>query len=110
MTRAEIDAFLARHRAAFDSRNARTLAESHAPAGTFYSPASGTVVGRENIQKVYEYWLSAFPDLEFTWDQPIVEGDRLALFWRFRGTVSGTFFGDVKPGVRVEFRGAADYQ
>jgi hypothetical protein len=39
----------------------------------------------------------------------VVEGDRIALFWRFRGTVAGPFFGDVKSGTRIEFPGAAEY-
>ena len=44
-----------------------------------------------------------------TWDAPIIDGDRAALFWRFAGTVDGTFFGEVKPGTRVQFPGAAEY-
>jgi len=109
MTRAEIDALLARHRSSFDSRRAATLAADHVEGGTFYSPAAGTVTGRAEIQKVYEYWLTAFPDLQFTWDTPVVEGDRVALFWHFSGTLAGPFFGDVRPGTRVLFPGAAEY-
>ena len=109
MTRSEIDALLEQHRAAFDSRDVDQLAACHTEQGTFHSPAAGTVVGRKKIAEVYEYWLDAFPDLEFTWTEPLVEGDRVALFWKFGGTVSGTFFGDVKPGTRVEFPGAAEY-
>jgi predicted ester cyclase len=109
MTRSEIDALLARHRQSFDRRNAARLAADHTEHGTFYSPAAGTVTGRSEIQKVYEYWLTAFPDLDFKWDTPIVEGDRLALFWHFSGTVAGPFFGDVRSGTRVQFVGAAEY-
>jgi predicted ester cyclase len=109
MTRAEIDALLTRHRQSFASRNAATIAADHAERGTFYSPAAGQATGRAQIQAVYAYWLAAFPDMEFSWDTPIVEGDRVALFWHFRGTVSGPFFGDVKPGTRMEFPGAAEY-
>jgi predicted ester cyclase len=67
------------------------------------------VTGRANIQKVYEYWFSAFPDMVFTWGPPIIEGDRVALFWHFGGTVAGQFFGDVRPGTLVQFDGAAEY-
>ena len=106
MTRPEIDALLTRHQQSFASRSAAALAADHAEHGTFYSPAAGTVTGRDNIQKVYEYWLSAFPDMDFTWGPPIVEGSRVALFWHFAGTVAGQFFGDVRPGTRVQFDGA----
>jgi predicted ester cyclase len=109
MTRSEMDSLLARHQRSFESRRAATLAADHAERGSFYSPAAGTVTGRADIQKVYEYWLTAFPDLHFSWDAPIVEGNRVALFWHFRGTLAGPFFGDVRPGTRVEFPGAAEY-
>jgi hypothetical protein len=109
MTRSEIDTLLTRHAQSFASRNAATLAANHTTQGTFHSPAAGTVSGRAEIKKVYEFWLKAFPDLEFTWGAPIVEGDRVALFWHFRGTAAGPFFGDVRPGTRVEFTGAGEY-
>ena len=109
MTRAEIDALLERHRQSFASRNAATLTADHTVDGTFYSPAAGTVTGHEAIRQVYDYWLRAFPDMDFRWNQPVVEGDRVALFWNFRGTIAGAFFGDVRPGTRVEFAGAAEY-
>lgn len=109
MTRSEIDALLARHREAFDRRSVAALAASHTEHGTFESPAAGTVKGRTSIAGVYEYWIDSFPDIEFTWGEPIVEGNRVALFWHFRGTATGQFFGEVKPGTRVEFVGAGEY-
>ena len=110
MTRAEIEALLAKHQQSFDSRSASTLAADHIPNGTFYSPAAGHVTGREAIQKVYDYWLEAFPDMQMTLGSPIIEGNRAALFWEFRGTLHGQFFGDVKPGTKVSFPGSAEYE
>lgn len=110
MTRPEIDALLARHRAAFDQRDAAALAATHTDDGTFESPAAGLVRGRKAIADVYAYWISSFPDIEFIWSEPIVDGDRLALFWQFRGTAAGKFFGEVKPGTKVRFAGAGDYR
>ena len=109
MTRADIDAFLVRHQRSFASRSAATMAADHAEHGTFYRPAAGHVVGREKIQKVYEYWLEAFPDMAFTWGTPIIEDDRVALFWHFGGTVAGQFFGEVRPGTRIQMDGAGQY-
>ena len=109
MPRSEIEALLARHRQSFASRSATVLAADHTELGTFYSPAAGEVTGRHEILKVYAYWLDAFPDLDFSWGQPIIEGNRVALFWHFAGTVSGQFFGDVKPGTRVQFDGAGNF-
>ena len=109
MTRSEVEAFLARHKRSFESRSAQTLAADHTEHGTMRTQAEGTISGRAEIQKVYEYWLTSFPDMEFEWDSVIVEGDRVAFLWHFGGTVSGQFFGEVKPGTRVRFDGAAQY-
>ena len=109
MTRAEVDAFLERHRQSFASGDPARLAADHAENGSFESPAAGQVQGRDAIEAIYAYWLQAFPDLEFIWQTPIVDGERVALFWHFRGTLTGTFFGHAQPGARVEFAGAADY-
>ena len=110
MTRQDIVALLDRHKLSFASRSPEKLAADHIERGTFYSPAAGLVEGRDKIQKVYEYWLAAFPDMEMTWDAPLVDGDRAAIFWQFRGTADGQFFGDAKPGTRVQFAGAAEYR
>jgi predicted ester cyclase len=109
MTRPEVDALLARHQESFASRDSARLAADHAEQGTFTSPAAGTVTGRARIREVYDYWLEAFPDMDFTWTTPIVEGTRAALFWRFRGTLSGKFFGEARAGTRIQFPGAAEY-
>jgi predicted ester cyclase len=109
MTRSDVDRLLARHHDAFAARSPADLTAGHTEFGTFFSPAAGTVTGHAEIRKVYDYWFDAFPDMEFTWGAPIVDGQRVALFWRFGGTIAGQFFGDVKPGTRVQFDGAADY-
>ncbi len=109
MTRDEVLAILERHRGSFASRDSARLAADHVENGTFSSPAAGTVTGRKHIREVYDYWLEAFPDMVFTWGEPIIEGDRAALFWRFSGTLSGKFYGEAKAGTRIEFRGAGEY-
>jgi predicted ester cyclase len=109
MKRQDVEALLARHKESFASRSAARLTADHTEHGAFYSPAAGLVEGRDKIRKVYEYWLAAFPDMEMTWDAPLIDGDRAAIFWQFRGTADGQFFGDAKPGSRVQFAGAAEY-
>ena len=108
MNRQDVEALLLKHKESFAARSAVTLAADHTEQGTFYSPAAGSVVGRKQIQQVYEYWLDAFPDMDMTWGDPLIDGDRAAFFWQFAGTVSGNFFGEVKPGTRVQFAGAAE--
>jgi predicted ester cyclase len=109
MTRAEIETFLERHRRSFASGVAATLARDHIADGTFESPAAGVVRGRDAIEEVYRYWLAAFPDMSFNWRQPVIEGDRVALFWHFRGTLTGEFYCAHEPCKREEFKGEAEY-
>lgn len=109
MTRAEILSLLEEHRDAFKRRDADQLAAAHDEDGSFESPAHGVVTGRKSILEVYRYWFTAFPDLQLTWDEPIVDGNRAAIFWLFAGTSHGPFFGVVGAGSRVEVKGAAEY-
>ena len=109
MTRDEVATQLAEHHAAFGTRDADALAATHAPDGTFESPAHGLVHGREAIRGIYRYWYEAFPDFMLMWSTPIIEPPRAALFWRFDGTTTGPFFGDVRPGTSIKMSGAAEY-
>lgn len=109
MIRDAIVELLERHREAFKRRDAEALAADHALEGTFESPAHGVVTGRPAILEVYKYWFTAFPDLQITWHEPLVDGERAAVFWTFAGTSHGPFFGVIGAGTRVELRGAAEY-
>ena len=109
MTRADIVSLLERHRDAFKRRDADALAACFDEAGSLVSPAHGVVEGRKPIADVYRYWFTAFPDLQVTWDEPIVDGHRAAIFWAFAGTSHGPFFGAVGAGSRIELKGAAEY-
>lgn len=110
MTRDEIQALLARHQAAYVSRDPDALAETHAPDGTFESPAYGVVRGREAILGVYRYWYQGFPDFLLTFERPLIDPPRASFFWSFVGTAAGSFFGEVKPGARITMTGAAEYE
>jgi len=110
MDRNEIERLLMQHLEAFRRLDPVLLAATHTPDGVFESPAHGRIVGRPAIEEVYRYWIAAFPDFVFDWSDPIIDGDRVALFWRFSGTAQGPFFGVVRPGSRVDIDGAAEYR
>jgi predicted ester cyclase len=109
MDRAAIEQLLAEHQAGFLARDPQALAATHAPNGTFESPAHGLVTGREAILEVYRYWYRGFPDFSFHWRAPVLDPPRAAVFWAFEGTAVGPFFGDVRPGTTVRMSGAAEY-
>jgi predicted ester cyclase len=109
MTRAEIETLLQQHKAGFARQDPLALTATHAPDGTFESPAAGTVTGRPAIEAVYRYWFTAFPDLLLTWDAAVIDGNRAAFLWTLTGTASGPFYGIVGSGTRVRAVGAAEY-
>ena len=109
MNRAMVEQWLADHQAGFLARSPDLLAATHAPDGSFESPAHGVVTGRETIRGIYVYWYGAFPDFILSWGAPIIEGPRAAVFWNFEGTTAGPFFGDVRPGTAVKMSGAAEF-
>jgi predicted ester cyclase len=110
MTRDEIEQRLAEHQAGFLARSAEALAATHAPDGTFESPAHGLVRGREAILEVYHYWYAAFPDFSLHWSAPVIDPPRAAVFWKFEGTTTGPFFGEVRPGTSIRMTGAAEFK
>lgn len=110
MTRAAIEEFLARHKAAFARRDIEALTLVHAPDGIFESPAHGVVRGRDAIRDIYRYWYRAFPDFSLTWDHALIDPPYSSYFWRFEGVTEGPFFGDVRPGTRVTMLGATENQ
>ena len=109
MTREDIESRLAHHKLHFINCDADALAEDHARDGTFESPAHGLVRGRDAIREIYKYWYGGFPDFSFTWDAPLIDSNRVALFWQFEGTAHGPFFGMVREGTVVAMTGAAEY-
>ena len=109
MTRATIQQRLAEHQAGYLARSPDALALTHAPDGTFESPAHGLVRGRAAILEVYRYWYAAFPDFMLAWGAPVIEPPRAAVFWTFEGTATGPVFGEVRPGTPIKMLGAAEY-
>lgn len=109
MTREAIEQLLAEHQAGFLARSVEALAATHAPDGTFESPAHGLVRGRDAIVEVYRYWYKAFPDFSLRWGAPVIDPPRASVIWRFEGTTTGPFFGDVRPGTAISMDGAAEF-
>lgn len=102
MTREDIHALLARRVAAWKARDAGTLASLHDPQGIVASPTGGVLEGREEIERVYRLWFSAFPDMTAQTEAPVVDGDRAVEVLRFSGTHAGEFFGLPPTGRHVD--------
>ena len=102
MTREEIFALFARREIAWRDRAAAALAADHHPDGVVVSPTGGVLEGREQIERIYRVWFTAFPDLVFANEDLIVDDNRVALLCRVAGTHGGEFFGVPPTGRRIE--------
>ena len=101
MTREEVLALFTRREAAWRAHDAASLAADHAPDGVVLSPTGGVLEGREEIERVYRVWFTAFPDLAFGSPDVLVDGDRAVLLATVTGTHDGDFFGLPASGRQV---------
>src|SRR5262245_43457893 len=102
MTREEITALFRRREVAWRAHDAATLANDHSPDSVVISPTGGVLEGREEIQRVYQIWFTAFPDLQFNESGFLIDDDRVALLMTVAGSHAGDFFGLPASGRRVQ--------
>ncbi len=103
MSREDIKALFVNREAGWLAKDAHALASLHAREGTVASPTGGVLEGREEIERIYRVWLSAFPDLIFHREELIIDGNRVVELAHVQGTHSGEFFGVSPTGRRVAF-------
>ena len=66
---------------------------------------SGEVRGSETIKGEIEYFRNAVPDLTYTIEEQIAEGDRVVTRYTASGTHQGEFFGVGATGERITMSG-----
>jgi steroid delta-isomerase-like uncharacterized protein len=93
MTRDEIVSLLDSRFSALDNGDVPALMAVHAIDGVVESPLGGHARGAEAIRKVYEGWLTSFPDARFAVEPPIIDGDRVAQVATVTGSDTGGFMG-----------------
>ena len=60
--------------------------------------------GLASLQKVFPHIFVAFPDFRAEFKQQLVDGDRVAMHWIFRGTHNGDLFGIAPTGKPIQFQ------
>ena len=65
----------------------------------------GQVAGREGFKQAVRMVYAAFPDIHYTAEDMIAEGDRVATRWSLRGTHMGEFLGIPPTGKQVTVTG-----
>ena len=109
MTREQIVDLFARREASWLRRDAAALAADHAVHGVVVSPTGGVLEGRDEIERVYRVWLTAFPDLALTVTDLVIDGDRVVQLLDIVGTHAGEFLGLAPTGRRLHVVGACVY-
>jgi steroid delta-isomerase-like uncharacterized protein len=94
VTRDEIVTMFAERHDAINRRDIDFIVSQHAADCEHISQlVSGTVKGREAIARLYGTWFSGFPDLVWTNDELLVDGDRVTQMSTQSGTDTGGFMG-----------------
>jgi steroid delta-isomerase-like uncharacterized protein len=66
---------------------------------------SGEIRGADTIKGEIEYFRNAVPDLTYTVEDQIAEGDKVVTRYTVSGTHQGEFFGVAGTGKRIEMSG-----
>jgi steroid delta-isomerase-like uncharacterized protein len=87
-----------------NDRNLDVLTKLCAPNYVYHGTGEMTKSDREGMKKFVSEILSAFPDMQFTIEDIIAEGDKVVYRFLFRGTHKGELFGVAPTGRRVSVR------
>jgi predicted ester cyclase len=66
---------------------------------------SGAVRGADTIKQEIEWFRNGMPDLTYTVEDQVAEGDKVVTRYRATGTHQGEFFGMAPTGNRIEMSG-----
>ncbi len=92
---------------AFGGGKIEVLDEVLDPDFVCWDPNSetGEIRGAETLKGEVEYFRNAVPDLTYTVEDQVAEGERVVTRWRATGTHEGEFFGVPGTGKRIEMSG-----
>ena len=105
MTPERIREFFATQQKHWRDRNAAALAEGHTADGTIISPIFRTVTGARDIAVSYTTLFDIFPDWDFTGEDLLIDGERVAQPFSVSATHEGEFMGLAGSGKRFNIHG-----
>lgn len=109
MTTSEIKSLVERAtQEVWNSGNLDVLDDVYADDQVRHDPSQPEPIrGLEALKQYIGGFLAAFPDGHITVEDIIVDGDKFANRWTFRGTHEGEFAGIPPTGKQVEFTGTS---
>jgi steroid delta-isomerase-like uncharacterized protein len=89
----------------FNGKNLAAAGKYIAPNCVEHTPSPGQGSGVQGFKKAFSQFFAAFPDLHFTVDNMIGEGNQVMIRWTMRGTNKGRFMGMPATGRKVMVHG-----
>jgi steroid delta-isomerase-like uncharacterized protein len=96
MSAEEIKAFVRRFFEEWNKGKAAAMAEIDKTWATnvvFHSGVGREICGLKDFKQFFSAYYDAFPDIHWTLDDMVVEGDKVAVRWALTGTHKGEFMG-----------------
>ncbi len=87
--------------------NANAVDDLYAAHFVDHTPYPGTTPNREGIKQSLQFYRKAFPDSQFTIDDLVADGDRVAGRFTYSGTHKGELMGIPPTGKHVKIEGLA---
>ena len=87
----------------YTKKHLALMDELHAEAYTWRGPNGVTVTSRDGMRELLEVYFVAFPDMQFSVEDQMSEGDQVVTRWSARATHSGEFEGIAPTGNSVLF-------
>ena len=85
----------------WNNGNLALIDELFAPDHINHSPNLGQMAGPEGLKQLIATFRQAAPDLHFTIDDMLAEGDRVVTRWTARGTHQGELMGVPPTGKQI---------
>ena len=85
----------------FNKKNRAAIDEFIDPNHVDHAAPPGTPAGLKGVKQTLNMYLTAFPDLHFTVEDIIAEGDKVVARLTIRGTQQGAFMGIPPTGKQV---------
>lgn len=105
MTREEVVAMVNGLQRAWRVRDPVALAAAHAEDSVVHSPIFGVLTGRPAIEQSYRDLFAAFADWTLEIEDLIIDGHRVAQFFKVNASHTSEFFGVPATGRRFEIHG-----
>lgn len=94
----------------FNQGNLELIDEFFSADSVFQAPHSPELRGREERKEFEASLRKAFPDLHYSIDELIAEGDKVVMRWSFEGTHQGEWQGISSTGKKVSCGGTSTFR